>query len=71
MLKSCEAETIGQEHACTRCSYVWDLNDPEPPQCKTDSELLVERNTRRLAELREVLSCSKQKMGTSSTPTVL
>ena len=55
METSCEAETVGQEHACTRCGFVWDINDPDPPRCKTNNELLVERNNRQLTKLRESL----------------
>ena len=53
--KTCEAETVGQEHACTRCGYVWDINDPEPPKCKTKGELQAEKNRRSIARLKESL----------------
>ena len=51
----CESEVIGQEKACVRCGYIWDLNDPEPPTCKTKNELSVERNNRHLAKIRKDL----------------
>lgn len=50
----CEARAIGQEKCCVRCSYMWDMND-EPPVCKTEGELQVERNKLSLERLRKFL----------------
>ena len=30
----CEARQISDQMNCQRCGLVWDMNDPEPPQCK-------------------------------------
>lgn len=49
----CEARVIGQEKSCKRCGYMWSINDPEPPTCKTKYELLAEYNRRRIDELRK------------------
>lgn len=43
----CAARTIGQELHCSRCGYVWDVNDPEPPKCKTLRDLYVEKQSKK------------------------
>lgn len=52
-MNSCQARTSGTERHCHRCGYTWDLNDPEPPTCKTDKQIRIEKGEAHLARLRE------------------
>lgn len=54
MIEQCDKVTIGQQFFCNRCGYTWDINDDEPPRCKTKGELQAERNRRSLAKLKEL-----------------
>lgn len=29
-------QEASQQMRCTRCGYVWDLDDPEPPTCRDE-----------------------------------
>lgn len=49
----CKARVAGQEYICTACGLRWDLNDDDPPMCRTTTGTLslaeqnaVERNKR-------------------------
>ncbi len=35
----CQARQYSDQTICTRCDMTWDVNDPEPPNCKTGREL--------------------------------
>ena len=52
---SCSAWTRGQEKYCNRCGFVWDISDPEPPKCLTDTEAQAVLNDLRLMKLRKDL----------------
>jgi len=52
---ACEAVQQSDQKYCDRCALVWDMNDPDPPECKTDGELQVEKNNRELAKLRKLI----------------
>lgn len=51
----CTARQYSDQMMCDRCGFAWDMNDPEPPRCKTKDELNHEVGTATLAELREGL----------------
>jgi len=34
----CNKRREQDEYVCDRCGYRWDINDPEPPRCKTKRE---------------------------------
>lgn len=34
----CKARRYSDQMQCGRCGYVWDVNDPDPPKCKTPQE---------------------------------
>lgn len=36
---SCEARQISDQLRCEKCNLLWDMNDPEPPTCKTGKDL--------------------------------
>jgi hypothetical protein len=40
---------------CPRCGYVWDTNDPDPPVCKTERAIAVERAAVYMGRIREKL----------------
>jgi ABC-type ATPase with predicted acetyltransferase domain len=44
-----EAIRYGDEYQCSKCGKAWEVNDPEPPPCKTGADHL--RDIR--AKLRE------------------
>jgi hypothetical protein len=37
-LKTCKARVIGDQYHCSRCGYVWDIADKDPPACKPDKK---------------------------------
>jgi len=51
----CSSTVVGQDNVCNRCGYVWDLNDDDPPTCKSDDDIQLERNQRGINALREGL----------------
>ena len=32
----CEAQQVSDQMRCERCGLVWDMNDPDPPECIAD-----------------------------------
>ena len=47
----CQSYTRGQDNHCDRCGYVWGINDPDPPQCKTDKQIKDEAVAKRIAAM--------------------
>lgn len=35
----CEAVQQSDQKVCTRCGFVWDMNDPDPPKCLSPYEV--------------------------------
>jgi hypothetical protein len=35
---TCKAIQYSDQMNCAACGLVWDMNDPEPPACKPESE---------------------------------
>lgn len=33
-MKKCQAIQVSDQMSCNACGLVWDVNDPEPPECK-------------------------------------
>lgn len=50
---ACQSRVVGQDKHCKRCSYVWDLKDPDPPKCKTEHVVREDR----IAQLRGLFKC--------------
>lgn len=40
--QGCNARYEGGQWVCYRCHLNWDFNDPEPPQCRSRSEIARE-----------------------------
>lgn len=55
-MKGCEAVQYSDQKCCDRCGLVWDMNDPEPPECMTDEEIQAEINRKGIAKARKVLN---------------
>jgi len=36
-MKPCEARQYSDQKVCHRCNLVWDMNDPEPPECPLEA----------------------------------
>lgn len=36
-MSNCEAKQMSDQMVCDFCEQVWDVNDPEPPQCRWQS----------------------------------
>ena len=36
MNRNCLARQHSDQMICMKCGLVWDVNDPEPPECKRD-----------------------------------
>lgn len=37
----CEAHAQSDQMRCERCDLLWDMNDPDPPECKTAHDLAM------------------------------
>lgn len=53
---TCKARQFSDQMCCDKCALQWDVNDPDPPECK--SELA---GTTAIAQMRE--SCAQQSRG--------
>ena len=51
----CKAYQESDEMVCPRCGYRWDVNDIDPPKCRTDKEMGLVK----VQELRERYGFSK------------
>lgn len=41
--RGCKAIQMSDSYVCTSCGLRWDMNDPEPPECKpATTETVVE-----------------------------
>lgn len=49
---SCHARQFGDQMSCVPCGLLWDVGDPEPPQCK--------RHDHRKAEVRAAFNHESQ-----------
>jgi len=38
-MSTCKARRENDGMCCHRCGFTWDVNDPNPPECKTDKQL--------------------------------
>jgi len=43
-MSECEARRENDNMCCHRCCFTWDVNDPNPPRCKTATALMLEAN---------------------------
>lgn len=43
MPRTCQAHRENDQMCCGRCGLQWDINDPEPPRCTDDLELIEQR----------------------------
>lgn len=37
-MSRCKAMRMSDQMVCRACNLVWDVNDPEPPECKAEQE---------------------------------
>lgn len=49
---TCEARRYNDQMICGRCGLAWDVDDPEPPKCKSVKEVKQEQARAELAKLR-------------------
>lgn len=54
-----KARQYGDQMQCHVCGKAWDVNDPEPPECITESELKKARGLEQCKKLRRKLSRSR------------
>lgn len=40
---TCKARRMNDQMHCHRCGFQWDIDDDDPPVCKTDKEVSAER----------------------------
>lgn len=43
-MSSCEAKQYSDQMFCDRCGLVWDMNDPDRPECVTDAQIKERRD---------------------------
>lgn len=39
----CEARQHSDQKVCTRCNLMWDMNDDDPPPCKNNHDIELEK----------------------------
>jgi len=54
MKYGCEAFQESDQKRCPRCRLVWDMNDPEPPECLGDTQIAINEVNRAARELQSV-----------------
>ncbi len=56
-MSRCKARQYSDQMAC-ECGLAWDMNDPDPPECRIDRPVLTrkERGTAALKFIREALN---------------
>ena len=57
----CEAIQEGDQLTCHKCGLYWQINDHNPPRCRTKQEIQQERNRRGIAEMKRILSNADKK----------
>ena len=55
-MKKCTARQYSDQMNCHRCGLVWDMNDPDPPRCKTDEQLRREAGTEWISRIKQCLT---------------
>ena len=43
-MNGCEAKQYSGQMFCDRCGLVWDINDPDRPECVTDAQIKKRRD---------------------------
>lgn len=58
MKPGCNAYVIGDQYHCDSCGLSWDINDPEPPECKriTATEVIERDPIKIMAEMMDDLT---------------
>ncbi len=51
----CKARQYSDQMQCCRCGYIWDMNDDDPPTCKTKEQI----GTEAINRIRELFSDGK------------
>lgn len=54
-MRGCSARQYSDQKQCDRCGLIWDMNDPDPPKCKTDEELRREHGREALEGIKRAL----------------
>ena len=50
---NCQARVLGDQYHCDRCGVVWDINDQDPPDCRTVFN--VKKRDLEINKMREIL----------------
>lgn len=56
-MATCRARQFNDQMVC-RCGLAWDMNDPDPPECRIDRPVLTrqERGTAALKSIRDSIN---------------
>ena len=57
----CMAIQEGDQLKCHRCGLYWQINDKNPPRCRTNQEIQYERNQRGIAEMKRIWNNANKK----------
>ena len=41
-MNKCQARQQSDQKRCERCDLTWDMNDPDPPECKTPHDIAMD-----------------------------
>ena len=56
----CKAYQMSDQKCCDRCGLVWDMNDPEPPTCLTDTQIVNNNLLKASKRFRDAMPTVKQ-----------
>ena len=52
---ACQARQYGDQMRCVPCGLVWDMNDPEPPECRKNIKRAIARVAKVEADILPVM----------------
>ena len=55
----CEARQYSDQMCCTKCGLNWDVNDEDPPACKTEAEFDLKKLRRKVAAQKTLANIRK------------
>ena len=55
---TCEARQYSDQMICGRCCLAWDVNDIDPPECRTKEWYEKQRAKLEVDKMKEILECT-------------
>ncbi len=55
---TCKAKQYSDQMLCGRCGLAWDVNDIDPPECRTKEWYEKQRAELEVKKMKEILECT-------------